>query len=53
LDIELLAEDLSGLIVENRPDPRLKWHADGSVQIRIGLVIPEKGPKQTMMRTNA
>jgi hypothetical protein len=48
LDVTPAAEDLCRLVIETRPDPRLKWHADGSVQVLISLVIPANGPKQTV-----
>jgi hypothetical protein len=48
LDVEPLAEELFRLIADHRGDGRLKWLGDGSVQVLIGKVISDEGPKQTV-----
>lgn len=39
LDVVLIAEELTKLILNHQEDPRLKWKKDGSVRIKIGDVI--------------
>lgn len=37
------------LIIERQEDERLKWNKDGSVSVKIGMVLPKKSAvKQTL-----
>jgi len=39
MNVVLIAEELTNLILNHQEDPRLKWKKDGSVRIKIGDVI--------------
>jgi hypothetical protein len=39
LDVVLIAEELTKLILNHQEDPRLKWKKDGTVHIKIGDII--------------
>jgi len=49
LNVTPLANEIRRAIVEGREDKRLKWNKDGSVRLLIGEVIPESGPKKTVV----
>jgi len=48
LDVQPIARKLADLIASGRDDPRIARHETGSVTVRIGLVISDEGPKQTV-----
>ena len=50
LNVDRLADEVVGLIMQGKDDPSLKWSRDHSrVTLRIGKVIPEKsGFKETV-----
>jgi len=39
LDVALIVEELTNLILNHQEDPRLKWKKDGSVHVKIGDVV--------------
>jgi len=41
LDVRPLAEQVSHLIIESRPDSRLTWRLDGSVRVLVGEILPD------------
>lgn len=49
LNVKPIAEEIVGLILRRQQDSRLKWNADGSVQIVIGNIIPaDSAVQQTL-----
>ena len=42
------ASQLAEAIRSRTADERLKWRADGSVDVLVGKVLPSNGPQQTM-----
>ncbi len=48
LNVQPIADEIASLIAQERPDPRLKRNADGSVRVLIGQVLPNNGAKQTV-----
>lgn len=48
LDLKAIIEELTHAVRAGREDPRLVWNSDGSVTIRAGVIIPERGPKATV-----
>jgi hypothetical protein len=52
LDIRSLADEVVRLILMRAADTRLKWRADGSVQVLLGKVLPQEGFKRTLEGRN-
>jgi hypothetical protein len=51
LDVQPLVNEIAELVLQRRPDPRMKWYPDGRVAIRMDQVLPETHtPKQTRER---
>lgn len=48
LNVQPIAEEIAALLINRRQDDRLKWRADGTVQVLTGKIIPDEGPKQTV-----
>lgn len=48
LNVRAIAEDLAAKIASGAADPSLHWMSSSRVRVRIGEVIPSKGPKQTV-----
>jgi len=49
LKVEPLAAKITKLILAGRKSPNLHWRSDGSVQVRIGRIIPAKSsPRRTI-----
>lgn len=48
LDTTTLAAELAPLVLSRARDPRLTINADGTVDVNIGELIPDVGPKQTV-----
>ena len=49
LDVGSIAEEIVAQIVNRQQDHRLKWYADGRVQVVVGKVLPEgSAAKQTL-----
>src|SRR5262249_6630408 len=42
LDVGPLAHEVAELIINRRDDTRLKWQEDGSVLVRIGVILPKE-----------
>lgn len=40
LNVHPIAEEVAQLIIDRRPDERLKWNEDGSVRVQIGKILP-------------
>jgi len=47
LDVAPLAEEIFKLMLARADDARLTWNSDGSVQVKIGTIIPATSPQQT------
>lgn len=44
-----LADTITRLVIEHRPDSRLRWYDDGCVRVAVGTIFPEGGGfKQTV-----
>ena len=49
LDVKPIAQDAANLILRREQYERLQWRDDGTVQVRMGELIPGDGiPKQTL-----
>jgi hypothetical protein len=48
LDVKPLANEIENLILERRADDRLRWDGDERVRVKIGMIIPDDGPQQTV-----
>ena len=50
VDVKPIADELSKLIMSSSSDERLKWSADGRVQVLSGKIFPaDKASKQTVV----
>lgn len=44
-----LAEEIAKLIIERKTEDRLRWHADGTIQVQTGKVFPaDSAARQTV-----
>jgi hypothetical protein len=48
LRVEPIVDEITGLIINNRRDPRLTWYQDGDVRVLVGGIIPDTAPKKTV-----
>ena len=48
LDVKPIAAELAQIIIEGQDDSRVTWSDDGSVLLKIGKIIPDNAPKQTV-----
>jgi hypothetical protein len=48
LDVQPIAKEIAHLFIEGKDDVRLKWKDSETVQVRVGAIIPDEGPKQTV-----
>jgi hypothetical protein len=49
LKVGPIAAEIAELIKTGKQDPRLKWKSSDEAQIKIGLVIPDDCPNQTLV----
>jgi hypothetical protein len=48
LDLRGMAEEIAGKIIRGEPDDRLRWHADGTVQVLASKALPSDSFQQTI-----
>jgi len=48
LYVKPIAAELAQIIIEGRDDPRVKWSDDGTVLVKIGKIVPDNAPQQTV-----
>jgi hypothetical protein len=49
LKVEPIVEEITRLIINRQQDDRLRWRADGTVQVLVGKILPEgSAVKQTL-----
>ena len=48
LDVRPIAKEIAQIVVDRKVDARVAWKNAETVQIHIGKIIPDEGPKQTV-----